>query len=235
MVSGDRDFSNLVSSPPPVSVHLPKDSPIQLPAWHCSAQQWLCQPGWTMSLPPCHLHIPLHPVTVHFIFGAFFFYPILCYAAVLRRPAAGIFPFSSLFFCIVKFCVCLCVMSAVHWEPVSGWLKRWFIGARCWRNSPIAPQITSSQMSSLHSTTVNRSRKLAPKTRADVHMHTCIRTHTHSILYLHISPLHSRCWEECLGFCLQINAHVSPESLKEKKSKLRIKPQTWSHGIFWGL
>ena len=41
-------------------------------------------------------------------------------------------------------------LSVACWEQVSGWLKTWFIEARCWQNSLITPQISSDELSPLN-------------------------------------------------------------------------------------
>lgn len=145
--SGEKGFSPRYF--PSVYPPFPKDSPIQLPTWHCLAQHWLCQPVWAMSFSSTSLSL------LSFIHSTFIFYLSfysLCDVVTVCQPAAGAYLFVFLL-CIVV-CLCMC-LSAVCWDGVSGWLKRWFIGTRCRRNSLITPQIASSQTSSRHSTTVS--------------------------------------------------------------------------------
>lgn len=126
-------------------------------------------------------------------------------------------------------------LSAVCWEGVSGWLKRWFIGAWCWRNSLIAPQIVSSQMSSLHSTTDNRRKKLTPKTHAyktQAHMYTDTLPHTKMYLFAYHSTAYPHSWKA--PQLLPTN-QCSYFWGTEWKCQFGTKLQTWLPWYFWTL
>lgn len=163
-----------------MSILLPKDSPIQLPAWHCSAQHWLCQPGWTTSLLLCLPYIPF----------AQSLYLYLWFALRLPRhvtPSRSVSlqqaftPPSSLR--IVMLCVCVCVFVSWMLRGSFRLIKEMIYRSMMLEEFPDLPsnRVFSNEFSPLnHSQPQSR---LAPKKHA-ILIHA--RTNTHIHLSLHI-------------------------------------------------